>query len=157
MQLIAQLLHSGFHHDNRLYTRTGCAGCVHIIAIHVHAGYDFCGQFILICVHLLRCGLGDTEQEGFTIGCIVAVLVQVVVFLHILQRKALRPAFVIALIALAVHEERTGRYVVRTDEDLIAAHERSGRCRHRQHHVVLSVYFLFCKYTRVYNTLRQIY
>ena len=70
------------------------------------------------------------------------------------QRKALRPAFIITLVALAVHEECAGRYVVCADKDLIAAHECSGRRRHRQHHVCLPVYLFFCKNTGIYNALR---
>ena len=62
------------------------------------------------------------------------------------QCNALRAAVIVALVALAVHEESALRHIIRTDKNLpifaLTAHKRSGCRRHRQDHIVLSVYLL---------------
>ena len=154
--IYTHLPYSRLHHDNRLHTRTGCAGCVHIVTVYIHAGKELGINLFLRSVHLLRCGLGNTEQKGFTISHIIAVLVQVIVLIHMGQRKSLRAAVIIALVALAVHEECAGRNIVRTQKNLpilaITAHKGRACRRHRQHHVLLAVYFLFRERTAGYNT-----
>ena len=158
--IYTHLPYSRLHHDNRLYARTGCAGCIYVVTVYIHAGKELGFQGCAGFIHLLRCGLGDTEQEGFTISHTVAVFVQVIVFVHMGQRKPLRTIVIIALVALAVHEESTVRDIVCTDKNLpifaLAAHKGCACRRHRQYHVLLPLYLLLRKGAAGYDTAAYI-